>query len=275
MIVCPLCRQPLVPDGASHACAAGHRFDQAREGYLNLLPVQHRRSRAPGDNTDMVRARRAFLDAGHYRPLRDAVMAILGELAPQRLLDIGCGEGYYTQAMADAVPAVTGIDIARDAVRLAARRDARVRWLVAGSARLPLADHSIDAACSLFSPLPVAELLRVLVPGGHLLVATPAPDHLQALRAVLFDEVRPHRPDKFIGELAPALQPAGQREIRFPMVLDRTAREQLLTMTPYGWRASPARRLLLCGPASAETMTVSAAFSLLVFRAGGNATPAA
>lgn len=100
---CPLCHAPLAQTDKSYACPQGHRFDMAKEGYVNLLPVQHKRSRDPGDSAEMMQARRAFLDAGHYQPLRDAVAAKLAALLPAgatSVLDIGCGEGYYTAAFA-------------------------------------------------------------------------------------------------------------------------------------------------------------------------------
>jgi 23S rRNA (guanine745-N1)-methyltransferase len=101
---CPLCHAPLARTDKSYACPQGHRYDMAKEGYVNLLPVQHKRSKDPGDSAEMMQARRAFLDAGHYQPLRDAVAQLLAaKLADgaSAILDIGCGEGYYTAAFAD------------------------------------------------------------------------------------------------------------------------------------------------------------------------------
>ncbi|SUG77676.1 23S rRNA methyltransferase A [Salmonella enterica subsp. enterica] len=93
---CPLCHQPLTQINNSVICPQRHQFDVAKEGYINLLPVQHKRSRDPGDSAEMMQARRAFLDAGHYQPLRDAVTNLLRERLDQSataILDIGCGEG--------------------------------------------------------------------------------------------------------------------------------------------------------------------------------------
>lgn len=283
-LICPLCRTDLLrtalsgnnpgtPAGAVWRCPKGHSFDVAREGYVNLLPVQHKHSRAPGDNPDMIRARRAFLDAGHYLPLRDAVLALLRPLQATSVLDIGCGEGYYTRALATVTPDVTGLDIARDAVKLAAKRDPGITWLVATSAQLPLADHSVDLVCSLFSPLPAAEIARVLKPGGHLLVVTPGPNHLLAIREQLFAEVRPHRPEKFVIELQEALPLRQQTELHFNLLLDHTAREQLLLMTPYAWRATAEHRARLTGPDASAQFSTGAAFTLLLFAASA-ATPA-
>ncbi|SRT50608.1 23S rRNA methyltransferase A [Shigella sonnei] len=91
---CPLCHQPLSREKNSYICPQRHQFDMAKEGYVNLLSVQHKRSRDPGDSAEMMQARRAFLDAGHYQPLRDAIVAQLRERLDDKataVLDIGCG----------------------------------------------------------------------------------------------------------------------------------------------------------------------------------------
>ena len=92
---CPLCHQPLSREKNSYICPQRHQFDMAKEGYVNLLPVQHKRSRDPGDSAEMMQARRAFLDAGHYQPLRDAIVAQLQERLDEKataVLDIGCSD---------------------------------------------------------------------------------------------------------------------------------------------------------------------------------------
>lgn len=261
---CPLCHGPLARAPATWRCPAGHAFDVAREGYVNLLPVQLRKSRAPGDSDAMLAARRAFLDAGHYAPLRDAIVATVRDAAPRAIVDVGCGEGHYTAALAAVAADVTGVDIARAAVRMAARRHPALTWLVATAAALPLADASVDLVASLFTPLHAPEARRVLAPGGILLVATPAAGHLAALRAALFDEVRERPSAKAPDAQAAGFELAGEDECRFPLALDGAALRQLVAMTPYAWKASPARRSALEARAGLAT---SAAFRLLRFRA--------
>ena len=117
--------------------------------------MQQKKSKEPGDAVAMVQARREFLTAGHYQPLRSTVVDMLKTLQLKSLVDIGCGEGYYTQAMTEWVPDVVGLDIAKPAIKYAAKRDKKALWLVANGAHLPLADHSADVVTSLFSPLPV------------------------------------------------------------------------------------------------------------------------
>lgn len=262
-ILCPLCKALLAQNPLSWTCLNGHCFDVAREGYVNLLPVQQKKSREPGDAAAMVSARRAFLDAGHYAPLRDALLQTLAPLALTHVLDIGCGEGYYTSALTQVAPQVVGLDIAKPAVQLAAKRLKTITWLVGRSAHLPLAEASVSAVTSLFSPLPVAEMARVLVPAGYVLVATPGADHLASVRSALFDELIPHVPEKFLTTLAAHFILESRLDMRFPLALNQTSLRQLLLMTPYVWRAKAEKRAAL---EACEQMQTEAVFTLFLLR---------
>lgn len=262
-ILCPLCRSPLSQHPKQWLCGRGHGFDVAREGYVNLLPVQHKNSRDPGDNPEMVVARREFLQAGHYQPLRDALASMLAPLHPQYLLDVGCGEGYYTHAFATIADKVIGLDIAKPAVRLAAKRFREITWLVGSSASLPVADASMDVVTSLFCPLQVAEMHRVLKPGGHVLVVTPAVDHLYAVREKLFEEVRAHTPEKFLIDFETQFDLLSQQEVRCSLNLTQQTLKQLLQMTPYAWKAKPDKRMAL---ETTGALSTQAAFSCLLFQ---------
>lgn len=245
MLTCPIClaRLERLDDGA--VCPAGHRFDRARQGYLNLLPVQHKKSRDPGDNAAMVEARRHFLSTGHYAPLARRLAELAAQRAPARWLDIGCGEGYYTAQLAEALPGSDGyaLDISREAVKSACRRAPQLTWMVASMARVPLADASCQLLASVFSPIDWNEAARLLVPGGGVLRLGPARDHLLELRQRLYDEVREYVDDKHLADLPDSLRLAHSETLDFRLALDsREAREQLLAMTPHGWRVNPQRR---------------------------------
>ncbi len=264
VILCPLCQTALLREEKQWRCSNGHGFDVAREGYVNLLPVQHKKSRQPGDAGEMVKARREFLAAGYYQPLRDAVVALLQEIKPEHVLDIGCGEGYYTQAMAGVAADVVGLDIAKPAIQMAAKRCKGPLWLVGSSAHLPLADASVDLVTSLFSPLPVVEMARVLRPGGKLLVVTPAAEHLRTVREALFETLVPHQPEKFLTVLGPQFQCVSEQTLVVPMALSQAALRQLLLMTPYVWRAKADRRAALEAQACLQT---DAVFTLYLLEA--------
>lgn len=265
-LICPLCRTALQTPAKTWCCENGHAFDVAREGYVNLLPVQHKKSLSPGDTAESVAARRRFLAAGHYQPLREAVAQILLGLSARSLLDLGCGEGYYTEAMALAVPQVCGLDIAKPAIQLAARQHKAQMWLVASGSLLPFADASLDVVSSLFSPLPIAEMLRVLRPGGHVLMVTPAPDHLWQLREGLFEQVRAHEPDKFLASFSAGFVLQQRQRIEAPLQLSQSALKDLLAMTPYAWKAMAERRAAL---ELSEHFQTLAAFDIMLFQRAG------
>lgn len=167
---CPLCGGPLweVPGGLR--CPKGHRFDRAKEGYVHLLPVGQKHSLAPGDDKAMVSARRAFLDKGWYAPLREALeqLAVAHTGNEPVVLDAGCGEGYYTQGVRQALtsagkaPHVAGFDISKFAVQKAAKRCPELDLAVASAYHLPVADEAVDLVLNVFSPLAIEEFRRVL-----------------------------------------------------------------------------------------------------------------
>ncbi|ACS85816.1 23S rRNA (guanine(745)-N(1))-methyltransferase [Musicola paradisiaca] len=237
---CPLCHRPLQHDSGRWSCGQ-HHFDCAREGYVNLLPVQFKRSKQPGDSAEMMQARRSFLDAGHYQPLQANVTRLFdGCLTlPGSLLDIGCGEGYYTAALADALTnrgiQVYGLDVSKAAIQRAARRYRQVMFCVASSQRLPFQSCGLDAVLKIYAPCNSDELARVIKPGGVLLTVSPGPRHLMALKARIYPEVRLH-PD--IDEVFSGFRL--EQCVKFAYSMQLTGREaaDLLQMTPFAWRAS-------------------------------------
>ena len=267
MLTCPLCQAPLSQLDNGVVCPTGHRFDRARQGYLNLLPVQHKNSRDPGDNQAMVEARRNFLDAGHYAPVAKRLAELASERQPGAWLDIGCGEGYYTAQLAQALPDAQGyaLDISREAVKRACRRAPAVTWMVASMARVPLADQSCQFVASVFSPLDWAEARRVLSPGGGLMRVGPTSGHLMELRQALYDEVRPYADDKHLGLVPPGMAHAHGETLEFRLSLVAPqARADLLAMTPHGWRASADKRAQVIEHPAPFDVTVSMRYDYFV-----------
>ena len=234
-LLCPLCGAPLELNEGSWRCGSGHSYDAARQGYVNLLPVQQKRSLHPGDTNEQLHARRRFLEAGFYAPVADAVCDMLA--GAKALLDVGCGEGWYLRRFGQANPAAErwGLDISRDAVRLAAGADKSGRYLVASAARLPFPDGSFDALSALFSLTQPEEFARVLAPGGLFLQALAEPDHLEGLKSLIYPELL-HRP-KDLTPALPGFELIEQRVLRFDIMLTQQDQIQdLLAMTPHFWR---------------------------------------
>ena len=168
---CPSCQKPLCREERRLVCPAGHSFDVARSGYVNLLLSQQTGRKHHGDDKRMVKARSAFLERGYYDPMRQELIkqGLAAARQGMTVLDAGCGEGYYLSQLS-WVPERWGIDISRDAVRYAAARDRGAHWLTATAAHLPFADGGFDCVLSMFALTAGAEFFRVLRPGGIFLI---------------------------------------------------------------------------------------------------------
>ncbi len=275
-LACPLDGAPLRRHGGSLRCADGHCFDLAAQGYVNLLPVQNKRSRDPGDSKEMVGARRRFLEAGHYAPIAAAVaQAVLADAVPGRTLtglDAGCGEGYYLRQLAavagEAQPlALAGLDISKWAVQAAAKRDLHdtrsqtgahagpsTTWIVGSNAGLPLLPATLERVLCLFGFPVYAEFARVLRPGGELLQVDAGPDHLRELRELIYPTLKPERPSSHTAP--PGFEHLATDSLRFSIHVDGAAQiADLLAMTPHLYRTSAEGRARAAA-LSALTMTV-------------------
>jgi 23S rRNA (guanine745-N1)-methyltransferase len=198
----------------------------------------------------MVRGRRAFLNAGYYQPIAEAVtQSLLSHLdgGSDSLLDMGCGEGYYTVFMQEALKANgqqadwTGIDISKEAIRAANQRSRSIEWVVASAARIPMPDSSLDGMTALFTLFESAEYARVLKSNAPLVVTTTGPDHLLSLRELIYDQVRP-QPFAPVAKLANHFRQISEERVRFTLDLQGESIQQLLGMTPHVWHTSLERQ---------------------------------
>jgi len=272
---CPLCHAPLHQEGNSLKCEERHTFDYAKEGYIHLLPVQQKHSRAPGDDKRMVQARRRFLEAGYYDCLKEHLQQLISGIQPRRLLDIGCGEGFFTQSMVQAstnemeiagVPIESwpmdtyGLDISKNAIRTAAKKHKGVAFCIASYKQLPFQDQSLDMITRIYAPSDDDELHRVLNDSGQLIIVTPGPDHLLSLRQHIYDEVRPHQEQQ---KIPTGFQLKDTQRIRQTLQLNATNVLALLEMTPFGWHATEAMKISL---AEHNTHSVDADFIVNVYQ---------
>lgn len=244
--ICPICQRPLRQHQPSQGyyCENKHHFDMAKEGYLNLLPVQHKKSKQPGDSRDMMRSRRNFLEAGFYRPLAEALAKLIDQYSADktsfRILDMGCGEGYYSRQIAELSEnrdklELHGIDIAKNAILAAAKKQADARFIVASNKRMPYADHYFDLIMRVYAPSNDAEINRLLQNDGLLLTVTPGPRHLWQLREFIYPEVREHAEEV---ELPEGFTTVKSQCLSYTITPDQDQRMALLQMTPFAWRAS-------------------------------------
>jgi len=240
---CPLDGQTLLRTGGSWRCESGHCYDIAREGYVNLLPVQNKKSRDPGDSKEMVAARRNFLQEGHYRLIAEATAnAALADIPPGStvaILDAGCGEGYYLRELAalaeGLVLEVVGLDISKWAVQVAARRSTDMSWVVGSNARLPLPEASVDRILCMFGFPVHAEFARVLKPAGRLIQVEAGPDHLRELREVIYPTLKPRPQQRPVAE-GFVVRDTVTAQARM-MLQSQSQIADLLSMTPHLYRA--------------------------------------
>ena len=158
---CPLCSKSLTKTQNTLRCESNHSFDFAKEGYVNLLPVQNKNSKQPGDSLEMVQARRTFLEQGFYAFFHQALSVITSTMKGNNIMDLGGGEGFYTHAIANNTQAqVYGVDIAKSAIKYAAKRYPNCSFIVASISQAPFKDGFADILISVFAPLFTKGIIR-------------------------------------------------------------------------------------------------------------------
>ena len=239
---CPLCQMPLT-DVIQHkqlGCINNHRFDQAKQGYYNLLPVQRKKTKEPGDSKEMIIARETFLNGLYYQPLADELTSVINELSVSgdHVLDIGCGEGYYLRQINHLNRFISyGFDISKPAVVKAAKKHKNGHYSVASSHEMPFQSNTIDVAYKVYAPVNDIALHRVLKVGGYFINVTPGPRHLWQLRDFIYADVREHatQDTQFAG-----LDKISSQQLSYKIAPSNADRLRLLEMTPFAWKASEA-----------------------------------
>ena len=235
-LLCPICGEILNKEDRALVCPNRHSFDIARQGHVNLLPVQNKRSLQPGDTAEQVRSRRAFLEGGFYAPIANALCALASDHScTGPILDVGCGEGYYSAQLAEHLNTeLVGLDISKEAVRFAAGKYKGHTWLCASAARLPVPDHSIGLLTSLFALTMPEEFRRVLRPDGAYIQVLAAEDHLLGLKSIIYPELT-HKEKVSVPQL-PGFRLAESRPLRFTFTVEGEQVQNLLSMTPHVYR---------------------------------------
>jgi 23S rRNA (guanine745-N1)-methyltransferase len=241
----------------------------AKEGYVNLLLAHKRNSKMPGDNKEMVMARREFLGQGHYKPLVQTLAKQISEhsrLSSLSLFDAGCGEGYYLHTLISELKdievnaRVSGVDISKPAVQKAAKLVEQGDFAVASTFDIPLNDASQDAVIQIFAPSSDSEIHRILKDQGIWLIASPAESHLFELKQMVYDAPEQHKADSSIPD---GFTLTTTERVTFTMNLTTPeTRQALLLMTPFYWQISEQKKDALL--ASLEQVTAD--FYLRVLR---------
>jgi 23S rRNA (guanine745-N1)-methyltransferase len=258
LLRCPVCGGALGETGGALRCAAGHSFDIARQGYVNLVPGR-------ADTPEMVEARDAFLQAGHFRPLSTALAEEAKVAERGVVVDVGAGTGHHLAAVLDALPEARGIaiDASPAALRRAARAHERAAAVGADAWKpLPLRDGIATIVLSVFAPRNPDEMARILAPGGTLLAVTPTTRHLYELVGPLgLLSVPDDKEDRLDAQLEGHLTLTARRPLEHSMFLTREEATQLVRMGPSAWHVDD--EAVAAGLAALpEPLTVTASMTL-------------
>lgn len=237
-LLCPVCGQSLNKNEKSFSCPNGHSFDRAKEGYVNLL-LSGKSGGLIGDNRDMAKSRRDFLNKGYFSVLADSLCREIASYKKESpaVLDICCGEGYYSEQVLEKVSCrLFGFDISKEMVRLAAKRRLPAEFFVANLSHIPLADESTDVAFHLFAPFHDEEFSRILKKDGRLITVVPGENHLFSLKAAVYGT--PYKNDEKLPDtknLRLIKKEKAKAKIRLESNDDINS---LFKMTPYFYRTS-------------------------------------
>ena len=188
---CPICQKNLTLVESSLKCNNRHSFDLAKFGYVNLAPQIKQSANYDKEN---FQNRQQILEAGFYQAILEGVSDLLeANPSAKTVLDIGCGEGFYSRKLQETHSDKTfyAFDISKDSVQIAAKSEANwaVNWFVGDLARLPLQDPSMDILLDIFSPANYGEFRRVLSKDGILIKVIPTKNHLKEIRQTVQDQL--------------------------------------------------------------------------------------
>ncbi|WP_261037786.1 putative RNA methyltransferase [Streptococcus sp. K0074] len=188
---CPICQENLTLVESSLKCCNRHSFDLAKFGYVNLAPQIKQSANYDKEN---FQNRQQILEAGFYQAILEVLSDLLSNSKNAKtILDIGCGEGFYSRKLQERHPDKTfyAFDISKDSVQIAAKSEPNwaVNWFVGDLARLPIKDASMDILLDIFSPANYGEFRRVLSKDGILIKVIPTENHLKEIRQKVQDQL--------------------------------------------------------------------------------------
>ena len=252
-LACPIDGKKLEPIDKQFVCESGHSFDIARQGYVNLLPVQHKRSKQPGDSKAMVIARASFLNSGVYQAIAERLTEVVSALIINDndycLLDAGCGEAYYFDYLLKQLSVVggsnrlsfIGLDISKDAILQAAKRNKQTSWIVGSNRQPPVIAASVDIIICMFGFFCGEGFYKALKPGGKIIMLDPGADHLKELREIIYPEIKKPASSAQVDNTEFSL--LNSERLKFKVQLSSNEQiNNLLLMTPHFYRASKAGR---------------------------------
>lgn len=254
MIICPVCSQEIEKKEKSYCCDNGHSFDIAKEGYVNLLAGKHKSGSLIGDNKEMAKSRRNFLEKGYYDFLAQKIADIIVSQKKDNpnVLDISCGEGYYTDLISRlSCTNVTGFDISKEMVKLAAKKYHNNFFFVANNASIPIESESIDIGYQICAPFNEKEFSRILKKDGIIISVVPAKKHLWSLKKLVYDTPYENNEDSTDYEKLTITERLIVSDVK--TITSNEEIMNLFSMTPYYYRTKDKDIEKLNGVESLET----------------------
>ena len=241
--ICPICKSRFSLVSSSLKCENNHSFDISSSGYINLLKPGKMNNAKAGDSKEMIKARSDFFISGAYLPIQEKICDISKELGGNVIIDAGCGEGYYTEAIAksNTLSTVLGFDMSKHGCEHGAKSAKRqsisnVGYCVASIFELPVNSCSCDLVVNMFAPVANEEFKRVLKQNGHLVVASSGIEHLNGLKSLIYDSVY-NNEEKFLDYEGFELIDCQNLKYDTKIVGNATI-QNLFKMTPYYHRTS-------------------------------------
>jgi len=255
-LACPIDGELLLTKDQQLVCPVGHSYDIAKQGYINLLPVQYKRSKQPGDSKEMVLARTQFFKTGLYKPIAEQLAIIVQESTSREInlniLDVGCGEGYYLNYLSSGLQAVEsdhkysliGLDISKPAILSAAKTYREITWLVATNRQPPIEKSSVDIILCVFGFPCYEAFFDILKPGGMLILVDAGVDHLLELRKIIYPSITNREPsDCLTTDEISKFTAADKQQLKYQCTLSSNdIIKNLLLMTPHIHRAKKQAR---------------------------------
>ena len=256
ILICPVCKSALYKDEKSYFCRGEkrHCFDISSSGHVNLCPGRA----TGGDDKKAVRSRTEFLSLGYYQPIADKICEILKDLNEESVIvDAGCGEGYYTNRIAQKTGAETyGFDLSKEAI-ISASKSAKRQGIsntvfgVGGIYELPIANGGADAITNIFAPCAEEEFTRALKDNGLLVVVIAGKNHLYGLKNAIYDTVHTNEAR---ADMPQNMALVEKHNVAYKIQLDSVeAIRNLFSMTPYSYRTSEKDMQKLLALTSLET----------------------
>ncbi len=256
---CPVCQSELKRENKTYRCIKKHTFDIGKQGYVNLHMSNEKRSKNPGDDKDMIVSRKNFLEKGYYKKISTELNKIIVDDIKRmkkikkgkveiNILDVGCGEGYYTNLLKTHLEEiflerdeielkVVGVDISKEGIISSARSYKGIEWVVASGTNLPIKSGTLDYVICMFSYIDPKEYRRVLKKNGKLVTVSTGKYHLLEIKEIVYNELKMdyYKP---ISDIKEGYNYEELKNVKYKIEIENNKDiKNLFDMTPYRWKS--------------------------------------